>query len=617
MLRLDGVTHSYSLPGGATLDALRGISLTIAQGERVAIVGANGSGKSTLARHLNGLLLPTQGDVYVNGINTRNTSQLQKIRQTVGIVFQDPDNQLVATVVEEDVAFGPENFGVPYPELQNRVTQALGAVDLIEERQRSPHLLSGGQRQRVAIAGILAMRPQVLVLDEATAMLDPRGRRDVLDILARLQQEGVTIVQVTHFMHEAALADRVIVLDTGEVVADGAPARVFEDRERLLALGLEVPAPARLSLAARSVLPGLPIALTPDEFAANVAVHLPATLPLLPLGEGWGERRYSTGGPRDSRPSPLPAGERTGTSALDSDIRKRPEGRALLEVRGLEHVYLKGTPLAATALRGVDFDVREGEILGVVGATGSGKSTLLQHLNGLLRPQAGRVRVLDLDLANPKTDIREARRMVGLVFQNPEDGLFEQYVGDDIAFGPRNLGLDRAAVRERVREAMSLVGLDFEGFKDRLTFSLSGGQRRRVALAGVLALKPKVLVLDEPTAGLDPGARAALLKQLTRLRRETGLTIVIATHSMDDLAEIADRITILAQGRVVLTGTPREVFGQPERLAEHHLGLPQAAEIAAALRRRGCAIPADILTVEEAEQALMPLLAPTPMPEAV
>ncbi|MFN8498654.1 MAG: energy-coupling factor transporter ATPase [Anaerolineae bacterium] len=291
--------------------------------------------------------------------------------------------------------------------------------------------------------------------------------------------------------------------------------------------------------------------------------------------------------------------------------------RGLIEVRGLEHVYLKGTPLASAALRGVDFDVRDGEILGVVGATGSGKSTLLQHLNGLLRPQVGRVRVLDLDLGAPKTDIRQARRMVGLVFQNPEDGLFEQYVGDDIAFGPRNLGLERAEVRERVREAMALVGLDFDGFKDRLTFSLSGGQRRRVALAGVLALKPRVLVLDEPTAGLDPGARAALLKQLTRLNRDTGLTVVIATHSMDDLAEIADRISILAGGRVILTGTPREVFGQPERLAEHHLGLPQAAEIAAALRRRGRAIPADILTVDEAERALLPLLASAPTPEAL
>ena len=175
MLRLDGVYYTYSLPGGASIDALRGISLTIADGERVALVGANGSGKSTLARHLNGLLLPTRGDVYVNDINTRDKSQLQAIRQTVGIIFQDPDNQLVATVVEEDVAFGPENLGVPQGELQDRVTQALGAVDLAAERKRAPHLLSGGQRQRVAIAGILAMRPRVIVLDEATAMLDQEG----------------------------------------------------------------------------------------------------------------------------------------------------------------------------------------------------------------------------------------------------------------------------------------------------------------------------------------------------------------------------------------------------------------------------------------------------------
>ena len=599
MLRIQGLTHTYRLPNGTTVDALRGIDLTVADGERIALVGANGSGKSTLARHLNALLLPTSGDVWVNGINTRDESQLKTLRGTVGLVFQDPDNQLVATVVDEDVAFGPENLGVNQPELGERVDRALAAVDMAAHRKRPPHLLSGGQRQRVAIAGILAMRPRVLALDEATAMLDPHGRCEILDIVDRLHRAGTTIIQVTHFMHEAALADRVVVLAEGRVLADGTPKEVFAQPAVLRQAGLELPKAAQLSAALQAADPSLPLALTPSALAEELVARL-----------GGDHRPPTTDHVDDRGPRTKDQGDQPSVSHLigpSSFVLRQPVG-SVIAVRDLGHVYLKGTPFESMALRGATLAVAPGEILGVVGATGSGKSTLLQHLNGLLRPQSGDVVVLGHDLADANANVRQVRRQVGLVFQNPEDQLFEQYIGDDIAFGPRNLGLDREAVRQRVRDAMTLVDLDFDAFKDRLTFALSGGQRRRVALAGVLAMQPQVLILDEPTAGLDPATRADLLAKLVRLNRDHGLTLIVATHNMDDLAEIADRIVVLAGGETVLDGPTRAVFSQAETLTALHLGLPQATQVMLDLRARGYDVPTDVLTVAEAAAILTPML---------
>lgn len=283
----------------------------------------------------------------------------------------------------------------------------------------------------------------------------------------------------------------------------------------------------------------------------------------------------------------------------------------LIEVRGLYHTYLAGTPLVQESLRGVDFGVAEGEVVGLIGATGSGKSTLLQHLNGLLQPQAGRVRVAGQDLSDPATNLRQVRRTVGLVFQRPEDQLFEQYVGDDVAFGPRLAGLTGPELRERVRWAMELVGLDFEQYKDRLTFTLSGGERHKVGLAGVLALRPQVLLLDEPTSGLDPASRADLLARLADLRAE-GLTLVIATHNMDDVAAMAERVYVLEEGRVALQGPTRWVLTQPGRLRALGLDVPAAVSVMAALRDRGLPVPLDVLTLDEAEVAIAAALTPQP-----
>jgi len=233
---------SYPLPEGGALPALRGVNLRIARGEFVALIGANGSGKSTLARHFNALLLPTSGQVWVDGFLTSDPANLWAIRQRVGMVFQNPDNQLVANTVEEDVAFGPENLGMPPAEIRRRVDEALAIVELLGDRHQPPAMLSGGQKQRVAIAGALAARSQCLILDEPTSMLDPAGRREVLEVIRHLnQQEGITIVLITHLMTEAVLADRVLVMDQGRIVMDGPPGVVFRDAERLRALHLDVP----------------------------------------------------------------------------------------------------------------------------------------------------------------------------------------------------------------------------------------------------------------------------------------------------------------------------------------------------------------------------------------
>ena len=249
IIRIENLYHAYQREGGS-VQALRGVDLTIAPGEYVVLLGHNGSGKSTLAKHLNALLLPTQGEVWVKEWNTRERSHLREIRSTVGMVFQHPDNQIVATIVEEDVAFGPENLGVPRAEIRRRVDWSLEQVAMQPFRHRAPHLLSGGQKQRICIAGVLAMQPEVLVLDEATAMLDPQGRKEVLDIARRLNQEqGVTIVAVTHFMREAIHADRLIIMDEGRIALQGPPRELFQQIDRLRELHLDAPHVSELAQA--------------------------------------------------------------------------------------------------------------------------------------------------------------------------------------------------------------------------------------------------------------------------------------------------------------------------------------------------------------------------------
>lgn len=275
LIEVDGVSVSYPTPGGGLVPALREVSLTVRRGEWLAIIGHNGSGKSTLAKLFNGLVIPGRGTVTVNGLSTRDPGELRRIRQIVGMVFQNPDNQLVATVVEEDIAFGPENLGLPRAEIDVRVAEAMRIVEIEALRSRAPHQLSGGQKQRVAIAGVLAMRPSCVILDEATAMLDPSGRAEVLDTASALHRQGVTIISITHFMSEVPRADRVIVLSEGRVALTGTPRELFGMPARLR--GLELDVPQVTEIAERLQLRGLDVGLIPltvpelaDAFAARM-----------------------------------------------------------------------------------------------------------------------------------------------------------------------------------------------------------------------------------------------------------------------------------------------------------------------------------------------------------
>ncbi|CAM3226974.1 energy-coupling factor transporter ATPase [Brevibacillus invocatus] len=282
--------------------------------------------------------------------------------------------------------------------------------------------------------------------------------------------------------------------------------------------------------------------------------------------------------------------------------------RSIVEVSDLSHTYMQGTPLAHRALNRVSMQAAKGECIAIIGHTGSGKSTLIQHLNGLFRPQAGKVIVNGLDVSDPKVDIKLLRRQVGLVFQNPEDQLFEKLVGDDIAYGPFKMGLPLAEVKERVEWAMELVGLSFEEMKDRPTFALSGGQKRKIALAGMLALRPKVLVLDEPTAGLDPRSRQELLQRIRRLNQEERLTVIFVSHNMEEVAQLAERVYVMALGQIACEGTPRQIFGNQEILREHHIGTPEAVDILYKLREQGYGVDPGAFLPEEAAAEILKLI---------
>lgn len=279
-----------------------------------------------------------------------------------------------------------------------------------------------------------------------------------------------------------------------------------------------------------------------------------------------------------------------------------------IQVEHLTHIYDKGLPTEQVALEDISFTAEDGQLLGVIGHTGSGKSTLLQHLNGLLKPDAGKVIVGGVDITQPGISMVEIRKRIGLVFQYPEYQLFEETVAKDVAFGPKNLGLNEAEIEERVREAIELVGLDYEEIKDRSPFELSGGQKRRVAIAGVVAMRPEVLILDEPTAGLDPKAHQDVLKMVQEVHRRTGNIIILVSHNMADIARVSDKIIVIDSGHLVTTGTPKEVFSQKELLRGVGLDLPPITEFTENLREQGMNLPPTILDVSEAAAAIAKIL---------
>lgn len=277
---------------------------------------------------------------------------------------------------------------------------------------------------------------------------------------------------------------------------------------------------------------------------------------------------------------------------------------SLIEIRNLKHIYSEGLPFEKIALNGVNLTIEENEFIGLIGHTGSGKSTFIQHLNGLLKATSGEIIVDDIKIDKNTKDLTELRRKIGLVFQYPEYQLFEETVEKDITFGPRNLSLDEDEINNRVRNAMESVGLDYEKFKDASPFELSGGLKRRVAIAGVLAMNPKVLILDEPTAGLDPRGRDEILSEIVNIHKNSNMTVILVSHSMEDIANIAQRIVVMDSGNVVLDGTPREIFKQEDKLKSIGLGIPQITSLMHELKKRGLDINENAITVEEAKVSL-------------
>ena len=564
-IRLSHVTLVYD----GEVRALDDVSLEVAQGERVCVLGANGSGKSTLASVICGLLAPDEGAVELAGERvcadgTPDLAAYRRARRSLGLVFQNPDDQIVTSIVEDDVAFGPENLGLPRAEIATRVARELHRVAMEDFAKADPSRLSGGQRQRVCIASALAMEPSVLVLDEPASLLDVRGRAAILRVMGRLAAAGTTLVHVTHFMEEALEADRVIVMDHGRIVLEGAPKEVFSHGQTLMDLGLEVPFAARLSQRL-----GLP--WTCDE--AVLLDELAAAGPHNGVARQIGARAASH----------APASNR---------LERQTHARPLLKVEHVSFAYGR----RGNALSDISFEVFEGSSTAIIGQTGSGKSTLLRLLCGLETPDEGRVLIAQNDTST-RRGRKAAKRIVGFVMQHPERQLFAETVEKDVAFGPHNLGLSVDEVNRRVTEALELVGLAEK--RAASPFKLSGGQRRLCALAGILAMEPAVLVLDEPTAGLDPRGRSMLREVLGRLR-ERGVTLIQVTHSMEDAAR-SERIIALDESRLLAAGKPREVFSREneDRLAACGLGIPRSLRVSRGLERRGWPALGDPLTTDE------------------
>ena len=470
VLGLQGVSYTY--PGSVT-PALKGIDLDIWRGEIVFVTGPTGAGKTTLCLAASGILHHEyggiiEGTVTILGKDVQDYRNMGEIGRSVGVVFDDADAQLIFTTVEEEVASGLENLGIPREEMQQRLRYVMEATGIVDLADRAPHTLSGGQKQRVVLAATLALGTEILILDEPTAELDTGATRAVASLLRRLADEGTTVLIVEQKLDELTeIADRIILIEDGSIRRVGSLAEMMQD-----------------ALLHHLTDDGLPFC------------------------------RQSVTAPENGAP-------------------------AIVSIRNLVHRYD-----GVAALKGIDLDVAPGEIVAVVGENGSGKTTLIKHLNGLLRPTEGSVSVDGLDAAT--VPIADLARRVGLVFQNPDTMLFAETVEDEVAFGVRNI--DPHCNNEPVEAALREVGLLHR--RTDYPRSLSRGERQRLAIACVIAMQPKVIVLDEPTTGLDAREAARIMEILERLRQE-GRAIIMVTHDLRLGERYADRIIRMEQGRII------------------------------------------------------------------
>lgn len=611
MIKANHVTFEYFRRDDAgnvseIVEALQDISLQIVPGEFVGILGQNGSGKSTFAKLLNALLEPTEGMITVAGMDTHKEDNIWEIRKNAGMIFQNPDNQIIGTTVEEDTAFGPENIGLESSEIIQRVADALELVGMTAYYQQSPNCLSGGQKQRVAIAGVLAMRPKCIIFDESTAMLDPQGRKEVLQAAHALNQEqNITILYITHEMEEVINADRILVIHQGQLVMEGTPKEVFQSGEQLQEYGLVLPRVSQLAV--RLHENGIDFAenvLNIEEFISEVN-RVKAYTRIQAMGAGR-ERDSVVANPdvkQKGRDAFLQEQNRD-SERLEAEVQ---ENRQNAMTKGLvldqvSYEYSPKTIYAYQALKNINLTINKGEFLAIIGHTGSGKSTLIQHFNGLLSPSEGHIYYEGKDIYEKGYSRVQLRGKIGLVFQYPEYQLFAETVLEDVSFGPKNLGLPLLEVQQRAFEAIEAVGLK-DTIYDLSPFELSGGQKRRVAIAGVLAMKPEILVLDEPVAGLDPAGRKELLELLKALN-EQGMTIVLVSHNMEDVAEYAKRVLVMENGSIILDGTTSRIFQDKKKLEKLGLELPVTAELMRELRAAGHEVNPWIYQMDEAVEEL-------------
>lgn len=536
--------------------ALRGVDCTIEDGEFVGVTGPTDAGKSTFCRLFAGFVPnffvgELEGTVSVDGVSPGEVG-IGTLGETVGVVFENPNDQLTgaATTVLEEVAFGLEQRAVPRDGIETRARAELERVGVADLADRNPNDLSGGQLQRVAIASVLALDPEILILDEPTSQLDPVGTAAVIDVAREVNRQGYTVLLVSHGLQELApAADRLFVLDDGELAHTGPPRTVLaRDAVRDL---VRLPPTVRLGrrLRDRNVVPtDHPLPLTATEAVEEI-------------------ERFADG-----------------AAARADGVTRDPTttgGAPRIRLDGVEHVYGNGVE----ALSGVSLEFGGG-CVALVGHNGAGKTTLIKHLNGLLEPTAGEVSVGETDTR--EATVAELAADVGLVFQNPDDQLFRSSVAGEVRFGPENLGVEDT--EGAVAEALKRVELD--GLADVDTYDLGRPTRKRVALASVLAMGTDVLVLDEPTGGQD-AAGARIVGEVVEDSVAEGRTVICATHDVGFVSDHADHVVALADGSVVTQGPPADVFADAATMAETGLSPPVAMEIGDALGMAGC------LTVEE------------------
>ena len=540
---LDVIDVSYRYPNADT-DALHHVELTFPKGSFTVVMGPAGAGKSTLLMALNGVIPHLKegtlgGRVTLDGADLA-TFRIQTITRYVGLVLQDAESQIIGRTVAEDVAFGPRNYLVPRDEIQHRVGKCLAAVQLAGLETQDTGHLSGGQKQRLAIAGILALHPQVLCLDEPASELDPQGRAGIYRTVDALRRSSdTTIVAVEHTGSDVVCrADRLVVLNRGTVSWQGDPTEFFTDPDLARAHQVRPLSTATIGteLVAAGLIQQAEVPLSVDEAEALIRGLLAGrTLPA----------------PTPAAPSPEP-------------------GEPMIELHNLVYTY----PGGHGGLTGVDLTVGRGEYVAIVGRNGAGKTTLVKHLNRLLDPTSGTVRVNGLD-ANT-LEPWELAQHVGYVFQNPDHQIFNMTVAAEVRYGLRLAGLPPSDIDTRVQEVLTLTGLS--AVRDEHPFSLSKGERQRVAVASILALRPKILVLDEPTTGQDWSGVQAIMALVDRLNAE-GTTIVMVTHDLDLVAHHARRVVVMNDGRITADGGTGDVLCRTDLLAAAAVGTTQTVDL--------------------------------------